>query len=225
MRRPRFSIASVLLVISFLAVAIAALREATDLWDSGIFSLTASVLLASVLLAVHRTGRGRAFWLGFALFGWSYLIASLVPPVEARLLTTKALASLDSKVPRATATGVAWADFDSDGLVDILVANASASDAVFRNRGNGTFQDVTSGSPAAPGNKPSSAETIVWNTSTVLKLFLGTRWTSGNFVRIGHSLLTLLVAMSGGALSRSIYVRGHGPHVEVESVCFDRSAG
>ena len=41
----------------------------------------------------------RAFWIGFALFGWSYLGLSLVPSIESRLMTTKALAYLDSKVP------------------------------------------------------------------------------------------------------------------------------
>jgi hypothetical protein len=211
MRRIRFSIANLLLVISFVAVAIAALREATDLWDSGIFSLTAGLLLASVLLAVHRTGRSRAFWLGFALFGWSFLIATLIPPIEARLLTTKALAFIDARVPRA-----AFADFDSDGVVDLFLANVSAPSVVVRDSGDGTFRDVTPGPTADPGNKPSRWETVVWSTSTGWKMLLGTGGTSENVVRIGHSLLTLLVAMAGGALSRAIHLRGHGPHVEVE---------
>ena len=37
--------------------------------------------------------------MGFALFGWAYLGLSLVPSIESRLITTKALAYLDSKVP------------------------------------------------------------------------------------------------------------------------------
>jgi hypothetical protein len=92
MRRIRFTIGSLLGVVVFVAVTFAALREATDLWDSGVFTATLGLLMVSVLMAVHRNERKRAFWLGFALFGWSYLIASLVPPVESRLLTTKGLA-------------------------------------------------------------------------------------------------------------------------------------
>jgi hypothetical protein len=46
------------------------------------------------MLAVHGL---REFWLGFGLFGWAYLVSSLVPPVEPRLLTTKGLAYLDAK--------------------------------------------------------------------------------------------------------------------------------
>ena len=36
--------------------------------------------------------------MGFTLFGWAYLATSLAPPVEARLLTTKGLAYMDSKL-------------------------------------------------------------------------------------------------------------------------------
>ena len=36
--------------------------------------------------------------MGFALFGWIYLGLTLVPAIESRLITTKALAYLDSKV-------------------------------------------------------------------------------------------------------------------------------
>src|SRR5207248_4578990 len=100
MRPPRFTIAGLLVVILFVAVAIAALRAATAAWDSGVFGVTLAILLAAVLLAVHRAGRQRAYWLGFALFGWTYLVASLIPPIEARLPSTKGLAYLDSKVPR-----------------------------------------------------------------------------------------------------------------------------
>jgi hypothetical protein len=95
MRNLRYNIASILGAVLFFAVGFAALREADDLWDSGLFSLTLGLLLAAVLLAVHRTEARRAFWIGFALFGWGYLSLSLIPSTESRLITTKALAYLD----------------------------------------------------------------------------------------------------------------------------------
>ena len=98
MRRFRFTIASLLVVVLFVAVGFAALRESNDLWESGVFTLTLAALLISILLAVHRTESRRAFWIGFALFGWIYLGLSLVPSIESRLITTKAFAYLDSKV-------------------------------------------------------------------------------------------------------------------------------
>ena len=92
MRRPRITIAGLLGIVAFVAVAFAALRVPTDGWDGGVFGVTPTVLLISVLLAAHRTERRRAFWIGFALFGWAYLLVSQIPPIEARLPTTKALA-------------------------------------------------------------------------------------------------------------------------------------
>ena len=102
MRRIRFNIASLLVVVLLLAVGFAALRESNDLWESGVFTLTLGVLLISILLAVHRTESRRAFWMGFALFGSGYVGLSLIPSIESRLITTKALAYLDSKVPGRT---------------------------------------------------------------------------------------------------------------------------
>ena len=79
MRIIRFTIGRLLCVILVLGIALAALKESSDLWESGIFSVTLVVLLASILLAVHRTESSRAFWIGFALFGLGYLGLSLRP--------------------------------------------------------------------------------------------------------------------------------------------------
>ena len=81
--------------ISFVGVGFAALREATDQCDSGLFSLALGLQLIAVLLAVHRTEARRAFWIGFALFGWGYLSLSLISSTESRLITTQALAWLE----------------------------------------------------------------------------------------------------------------------------------
>ena len=62
MRRFRFNIASLLVVVLLVAVGFAALREANETWDSGLFTLTLCVLLISILLAIHRTESRRAFW-------------------------------------------------------------------------------------------------------------------------------------------------------------------
>lgn len=37
----------------------------------------------------------------------------------------------------------AWADFDNDGWLDVFVAHEETPSQLFRNRGNGTFEDVT----------------------------------------------------------------------------------
>jgi hypothetical protein len=44
--------------------------------------------------------------------------------------------------PNGKGLGVAFADFDNDGWTDILVANDSVRQQLYRNKGDGTFEDV-----------------------------------------------------------------------------------
>ena len=44
--------------------------------------------------------------------------------------------------PEGKGLGVAFADFDSDGWTDVFVANDNARQFLFRNNGDGTFEDV-----------------------------------------------------------------------------------
>ena len=98
MRCFRYHIGTLVILVLVLAISFAALRESNDLWESGVFTLTIGVLLISILLAAHRRESRRAFRIGFALFGCVYLGLSLVPSIESRLLTTKGLAYLRSKL-------------------------------------------------------------------------------------------------------------------------------
>jgi hypothetical protein len=192
MRQCRFTIATLLGLVLFLAVGFAALREATELWDGAVFCTTLGVLSASVLLAVHRTDRRRAFWLGFALFGWLYLGASLIPPIESRLLTTKALAHLDSKVPGRDATVALTLNWFSSG-------NQSNAPQALAFSPDGS--SLTVGRP----------ETIrVWTTTTG-KLMGRSAGTTVYFLRIGHSIVALIMAYLGGHLSRWLFARGLRP--------------
>jgi hypothetical protein len=193
MRQFRFSIARLLGVITFISVALAALRASTDVWDGCLLGLDLAVLLTAILLAVHRPHRKRAYWLGFALFGWTYLVASMISPIGARLATTRGLAYLGAARSVAIPQGVAVADFDSDGQVDLLVADSSAPSAVYLNNGNGTFRLPTSTNVGSGGNPTPSV--LLWSR------LMGMGGSPENFVRIGHSILALVFASFGGSLS------------------------
>jgi hypothetical protein len=185
MRRFRFTISSLLILVLFLGIGFAALREANDLWDSGVLTLTIGALLVSVLLAIHRSEKRRAYWVGFALFGWGYLGLTSIPSIESRLLTTKALACLDSKVPgRPTViTGQAWGG-------PVTISNQNVQAFAFSPQGN----VVASTSPTV---------WRIWNANTGGFLGGGSG-TTENFLRVGHSLLALITAWLGGRLSRSL---------------------
>ena len=211
MKRIRFTISSLLIAVLFLGVGIAALREATHTWDSSTFSITLAALLISILLAVHRTSKRRAYWLGFALFGSAYLGVSLIPSIESRLITTKALAFLDSKVPtRSMPAGVVYADFDNDGKMDLYVVNNSQPHTLYPNKGTVVFEDVTANAGLNPagnrgkGSRILNLDNLYLNNSAGLWL-RGSVGTTENFMRIGHSLLAVIVASLGGHISRRLY--------------------
>jgi len=200
MKRIRFNIASLLVVVLVVGVSFAALKESNDLWDSGLFTLTIGVQLISVLLAIHGKEAKGAFWIGFALFGWSYLALSLIPSIESRLLTTKALACLDSKVPAR-----------SLGVFSIRLTG-TGSGATGNQVQNVAFS--IDGKRLATTNQ---GQVKVWDVATG-RLLGGFGGTTENFLRIGHSLLSLLVAWFGGLLSRRLWRASRAPQEQGERV-------
>jgi hypothetical protein len=198
MKRPRFSIASLLGLVLFLAISLAALRESTDLWDSAVFTTTFGLLLVSVLLAVHCKEHKRAFWLGFALFGCVALVASLVSQVESRLLTTKLLAYLGSKMEgrRGNLHIRLVRHWDSWSYV---AANSQANQKFARS-------DFLSPERVVTGTGEGLVR--IWDAATGKPLAAASD-TTQNLVRIGHSLIALLLAFLGGHVSRFLCGRSH----------------
>ena len=88
----------------------------------------------------HRTESRRAFWLRFALFELVYVGMSPIPSIESRLITTKALDFVVSNVPPSTGAGLAH--YDKDGSMDLYVVNNSQQNALYRDKGNGTFDNA-----------------------------------------------------------------------------------
>ena len=201
MRRFRFHIGTLVILVLLLALGLAALRESNEIWASSTFSITLVMLSISILLAIHRANKRRAFWLGFALFGWSYLGLSLVPSIEPRLITTKALRYLDSKVTRSIAAGLVYFDYDNDGSMDLYVVNNSQTNALFLNKSNGTFENVA----AVAGSNPVGNQAWSLWKSLVGTPLNGSNGTTENFMRIGHSLIALIAASLGGYISRRLY--------------------
>ncbi len=200
MRRFRFHLGTLVIVVLLFGVGFAALRESNEAWDRCIFSMMLGVLLLSILLAIHRLGSLRAFWLGFALFGWIYVALTLVPPIESRLVTTKALAYLHSKMPAPYSGGLK--DLDADGRSDLFVVNNSQPNSLYYvDKGNGTFEDVT------PAAVKLSISNIFLGTSPA-----GSSGTTENFVRIGHSLVALVAGLLGGLLSRHLRANSRAPN-------------
>ena len=59
---------------------------------------------------------------------------------EGRFTDVSAKAGITSAVGKGL--GVAFADYDADGFTDVYVANDSVQSFLFRNKGNGTFEEI-----------------------------------------------------------------------------------
>jgi hypothetical protein len=229
MRDFRFNIISILGAIVFVGFGFAALRQTDDLWNSSLFSLTIGLLLAAVLLATYRTEVRRAFWIGFALFGWGYLSVSLIPLTESRLITTKALVLLSQShiffdrayVIRATlnldrlrAYNVSVDDVRKALTPSSLIGSpvqpieTSESGDIVLSVGSGFNKPEQYGNIILKANPEGEILRLkdiaqVWLSSSSNNGGAGAGKTE-NFVGIGHSLFALLVGWLGGVLSRRL---------------------
>lgn len=83
MGKRRFSIAGLMGVVLVAAIGTAALRIPTGVWAGVMMLVAGGVLVLAVIGALCRTGKERAWWLGFSLFGWAYILWS--SPFESAL--------------------------------------------------------------------------------------------------------------------------------------------
>ncbi len=69
--------------------------------------------------------------------------------------------------------GAAWGDFDGDRYPDLFVSNLLGSNRLFKNRGDGTFEDVTRATSAQRPIRSFSAWTWDFDNDGALDLFAG----------------------------------------------------
>ncbi len=70
----RFTLRQFLIGIAAIALACVALRSASTWWVSAMLGLAFFAMTAALLLVAYRRDDQRAYWIGFAAFGWVYLL-------------------------------------------------------------------------------------------------------------------------------------------------------
>jgi hypothetical protein len=186
MRLPRFTIAGLMGLVVVVAVGVAALRFASEMWAGILLMLTLGVLGAAVLAFHERTGARRAWWRGFALFGWGYLTLVMGPwaaeAIAPHLPTTRGLEALYARMYPER---------------EEVMLSRRFRELVYRKylaRAN-----MTAGSPASVALSPDGS--VVLGTASADSSL-------ESFRRVGHCLWALLVACVGGLVGRACHATG-----------------
>lgn len=193
----RFSIARLMGVILAVGLGMAALREASDLWAGIALSIVLVLLAGAILQVLHDQAARRAFWLGFALFGWGYLTLVSGPwfseQLGPRLPTSILLEYIhQSVVGGQSQTNATWQS--------VVTLAPSGTWQPATSSGQLLVQLAATPAPPTQGNR-------------FLRMFLAGASRHDPFIRTGHCIFTLLVALLGAALSVWIYRRAgvHDP--------------
>jgi hypothetical protein len=117
MRFIRASIAGLMGAVLIAALGLAALRSASDTWAGTTLLATCGVLGLALVGMICRGAAERAWWLGFALFGWGYLAMAFWSPVDATRLPTFTLLELVCKMA-GIAVPTIPARFGANGGID-----------------------------------------------------------------------------------------------------------
>ena len=206
MRRPRFSIASMLLAIGILGVALAAHRSPSHLWANAVYTIAFGMLMVAIVNAVYGWREQRAFWMGFLLCGGAYFAVYSVPGLR------------DSVCPRLVTVAILDLLYPHNNMpaqrqwIDVFAGYVGNS-GVIVNNASGMIMDS---SPVAL--------TPIWTTgATVMTPTPASTWlawtepdhtfgvgyqigsvslaSSDSYRQIGHSIFTLLVGIFGGSFA------------------------
>jgi hypothetical protein len=192
MRKARFSIAALMGAVLLAALALAVFRYGSEVSAGVLFLLTCGVLCLGVVGIVCRGGAGRAWWLGFTLFGWGYMaLAFWLSDRLNELPTETMLVALAARLRIPThgnAAGSGAASLDSSYLqagqcIWTLLAAFMGGILAWALFGGAT-SDAERSVKVESGHRQ---ERPVW-------------WCRPSFIGLAASLLLVLVALAGSRL-------------------------
>jgi uncharacterized membrane protein len=79
MKRFRFTLAQLMTVVLYVGFGFAALRNADRYWADATYTIAIISIAAALLSAIVRQGTARVPWMGYAIFGWTYVLLDLLP--------------------------------------------------------------------------------------------------------------------------------------------------
>ena len=190
----RISVAGILLLVAATGVGLAALSSPSAEVANGLFTFAGGCLLFALLAVKYRDGNRRAFWLGFSVFGWAYVLACYGPfvgsTIRPRLLTTTLIDRLYARMNPAL----------QDALQEIATRNPDWVKAKYQwhiRFDQETDPDADSVALTAVGSRPTTQNSIPFYPPATCSNLV---W----FRKSAHSIATLLVAFLGGLAGRRL---------------------
>jgi hypothetical protein len=185
--RLRFSLIGLMSAVFLLGIGFAALHQPSRLWASALFTLSLTSILLAVLAARYTRRAERAFWSGFAFCGGMYLLVHFGPWLQVEV------------GPYSLATVFI------DLLYPPLHPPPPAPPPQVGAKG------VMSGKGRFSSSYVPPTAWALWTTPDERRSFTMTRVgqitlsSPEPFRRIGHSIISLLVAALGGLTARYLF--------------------
>jgi hypothetical protein len=85
----KYSLKSLFFGVTCIAVCCAALTIGTRPVAAASMALTFVLLLSAIVFCFVSQGSKRAFWFGFSVFGWGFLMVHFLPSLETKILPTR----------------------------------------------------------------------------------------------------------------------------------------
>ena len=187
--RFRFSLRELLGFTALAALGCGGLLHPSEYADSFAFTFTVIALFVAVLGAIAKRGSARMFWLGFAVAGWGYLWAAHWA---------------DDEAPFSSG----WQLQTSGPLLTTRLLRAAClklhPPSAFPGKDVGMFS-------VGPERAGQTASTLLLGRSQLARPVVDYESTLAAFMRVGHSLWTLIFAYLGGRLTRYFYTTATPP--------------
>lgn len=203
MSRFRFSIAGFFLVLTLVAFGLAASVSQSELAGSAAYTVFLGLLCLAAAGAILRPLPARAFWLGFALFGWTYWMCefeSALPSPQRGFMGSVLTIYGSSSSPASNRPSLATR-YLIQWMADSLTPSRSVGSKVMGQWRGGSYYSGTISQ--ATGDQ----YLIIWDDGSA------PQWTpttqimpnSPSVLVAGHSLCGGLFALVGGALAAILF--------------------
>ncbi len=205
----RFSIRQLLLGTALVAVACVALRSASPTWVAALLGLMLLALTAAVPLALFRQGADRAWWFGFALFGWLYLLLlGYSWGLDPNTSQSNPLRPYSLATAQISSSGYMRIHAASPAPITYYVPAATGSVPTYPAVPATVISDpayiaADSPPPIYPSGRLPAAFSFYIGTSRATSAFSGP--SHDDFVNVAHAFWAILIAVCGGWFTCWVY--------------------